>query len=132
MNHVRLFGLLLALAGAACLPAEEIKPAPAAAKSPTFIYVLHLVPRLHDDNAWTDADKQAVGEHFRRLKADTEQGKVIFAGRTLEPGATTFGIVVFEAATPADAEAYANRDPAVVGGVMRVDTHPFALVLQRK
>lgn len=135
MKTARRFSLLAVFLLALCpaVRADDAKPAPTAPAQPaTFIYVLRLVERLHDDNAWTDADKQAVGAHFNRLKEDTARGKVIFAGRTMEDGAHTFGIVVFEAKDQADAETYANADPAVTGGAMRVDTHPFAVVLQRK
>jgi len=53
------------------------------------------------------------------------------AGRTMESGEKTFGLVIFEAANEAAAKTFAESDPAVAAGVMTVDVHPFALVLQR-
>jgi hypothetical protein len=67
-------------------------------KPKQFIYVLHLVPRLHDDKAWTEQDKAALGRHFNRFKAAIESGQLILAGRTEEPGEKTFGIAIFQAA----------------------------------
>jgi uncharacterized protein YciI len=108
------------------LPAEE------PAKPKQFIYILHLVPRLFDDKAWTEADKAAVGRHFNRLKAAAESGEMILAGRTPESGDKTFGIVIFDAKDEAAAKKFMDDDPAVVAGIMTAELHPFALALQRK
>lgn len=108
------------------LPAEE------PAKPKQFIYVLHLVSRLIDDKAWTEADKAAVGRHFNRLKAAAESGEMILAGRTPESGDKTFGIVIFDAKDEAAAKKFMDDDPAVVAGIMTAELHPFALALQRK
>ncbi len=123
--------LLLALLLAAAAPASSADE-PAPAQKNRFIYVLRLVERLHNDTAWTKPDEEAVGRHFRHLKAATESGQVVMAGRTMEPGDKTFGLVIFEADTADAAQAFAESDPAVVAGVMTVEVHPFALVLMRK
>lgn len=101
-------------------------------KPQQFLYVLRLVPRLHDEAAWTDADNAAVSRHFAQLKAATASGRVILAGRTLEPGDRTFGLVIFEARDEADARRFMESDPAVVAGVMTATLHPYAVALQRK
>lgn len=111
--------------------AEGKSAAPAAPKPKQFVYVLKLTPRLHDDAAWTDADKKTVGAHFAHLQAATKERKVILAGRTMEPGSKTFGLVIFEAASEADATAFMNSDPAVAAGVMTATVHPYAVALQR-
>ena len=59
--------------------------------------VLYLASRLHDQQAWSKDDIAAVDQHFNRLKAATDKGQVIFAGRTAESLEKAFGIVVFEA-----------------------------------
>ena len=100
-------------------------------KPKQFIYVLRLVERLHDDKAWTDADKKTVGAHFAHLKAATAEGKVILAGRTLESGDKTFGLVIFEAADEAAAKAFMESDPAIVGKVMTATVHPYQIALSR-
>jgi uncharacterized protein YciI len=101
-------------------------------KPKQFIYVLHLVPRLHDDKAWTEQDKAALGRHFNRFKAAIESGQLILAGRTEEPGEETFGIAIFEAADETAARKFMNEDPAVVGGLMTAELHPFRVALERK
>jgi uncharacterized protein YciI len=105
---------------------------PGAPKPRQWLYVLRLVPRLHADTAWTDADKAAVGRHFTRLQAATQQGRVILAGRTAEPGEKTFGLVVFEAPDEASARTFMAEDPAVVAGVMTAELHPYQVALRRK
>jgi uncharacterized protein YciI len=102
------------------------------AKSRQFIYVLHLVPRLHSDAAWTKEDEMALDRHLARFKHAVETGELIMAGRTMEPGDKTFGIAVFEAADEEAARKFMESDPAVVAGLMTAELHPFAVVLQRK
>jgi uncharacterized protein YciI len=126
---------LLAAIAAPLLPAAETKktppPADAGPKPRQFVYVLKLAPRLHDDNAWTEADKQTVATHFAHLKAATATGKVILAGRTLEPGSRTFGLVIFEDVDEEAARNFMNRDPAVAAKVMSATLHPYQIALQR-
>jgi uncharacterized protein YciI len=103
-----------------------------AAKPKQFVYVLRLVPRLHDDKAWTEADKQAGGRHVARLKEAAERGQVILAGRTNEPGDKTFGLVIFEAADEAAAREFMQGDPTLPAGVMTAELHPYTVALSRK
>ena len=112
-------------------PLAAQTPAPVA-KPKQFIYVLHLVPRLYDDKAWTDADKAAVKGHLATFKAAAQSGQLILAGRTMESGDKTFGIAIFEAADETAARKFMESDPAVAAGVMTAELHPFAVVVQRK
>jgi len=111
------------------LPAQTPEPGK---KPRQFIYVLHLVPRLYSDAAWTNQDKTALDRHLTRFKHAIETGELILAGRTQEPGDKTFGIAVFEASDEAAARAFMENDPAVVAGLMTAELHPFAVALQRK
>src|ERR1700730_16941156 len=86
-------------------PLAAQTPAPVA-KPKQFIYVLHLVPRLYDDKAWTEQDKAAVERHSTRSREATKSGQIILAGRTREPGDKTFGIVIFEASDEAAAQKF--------------------------
>jgi uncharacterized protein YciI len=113
-------------------PAAPAASAAAGPKLKQWVYVLRLIPRLHDDQAWTDADKAAVSRHFAHLSAATKAGQVILAGRTTEPGDRTFGLVVFEAADEAAARTFMASDPSVVEKVMTAELHPYAVALQRK
>lgn len=105
---------------------------PAKAMSrPTFLYVLRLAPNLHQDSGWTDRERGLVGAHFQYLKAATEAGQVLLAGRTNEPLDKTFGLVIFEADDEAAARRFMESDPAVKAGVMLATLHPYAVALKR-
>jgi uncharacterized protein YciI len=110
------------------LAAQESK----ADKPKQFIYVLHLVPRLYADSAWTKEDNAVLERHFARFQEATKSGQLILAGRTSEPGDKTFGIAIFEAADEDAARKFMESDPAVVAGLMTAELHPFAVALERK
>jgi uncharacterized protein len=105
---------------------------PTAGKPKQFIYVLRLMPRLHADSAWTKEDKAVLARHFARFQETTKSGQLILAGRTSEPGDKTFGIAIFEAVDEDAARKFMQEDPAVAGGLMTAELHPFAVALQRK
>jgi uncharacterized protein YciI len=128
MKFARTFLLFVVLLGPALVAAEQKSapaPAPAAPKLKQFIYVLKLVPRLHDDKAWTDADKAVLSRHVANFKSATASGQLMLAGRTLEPGDKTFGIAIFTATDEAAANAFMKADPCVAEGLMTATLHPF-------
>jgi uncharacterized protein len=110
------------------LTAQELK----AAKPKQFIYVLRLVPRLHADSAWTKEDNTVLARHFVRFQEAAKSGQLILAGRTSETGDKTFGIAIFEAPDEDAAKKFMEEDPAVAGGLMTAELHPFAVALERK
>jgi uncharacterized protein YciI len=122
--------ILFALQVVAMSSTESSAQAVAANKQ--YIYVLRLVPRLHDSTAWTDRDNTAVSKHFARLQEATQKGKVILAGRTEESLDKTFGIVVFEAENEENAKHFMQTDPTIVAGVMSATLHPYSVALLRK
>jgi uncharacterized protein YciI len=124
----RYFALLILFAAAPVLLAEN----EGTVKPKQFLYVLRLVPRLHDKKAWTKDDAAAVESHFTRLQQATGSGQVIFVGRTAESDEKTFGLVVFEAADEKAALEFMNSDPAVMAEVMTAELHPFSVILQHK
>ncbi len=126
---MRLLGLLAMLAAATAAASE---PSTTPAPTPQFVYVLKVEPQWHDETKWTDTERTAVSAHFQRLKAETEAGRVILAGKTDEQLDTTFGLVIFEASNAAEAREFMNGDPAVQAGVMRATLHPYRVALQRK
>jgi uncharacterized protein len=115
-----------------CMIVSQSAAEPPKPKAKQFIYVLHLVPRLYSDSAWTKEDEMALDRHLARFKHAIETGELIMAGRTMEPGGKTFGIAIFEAADEEAAQKFMESDPAVVAGLMTAELHPFAVVLQRK
>ena len=110
------------------LPAQESK----SEKPKQFIYVLHLVPRLHADANWMPQDENVLQRHFVRFQEAIKSGQLILAGRTSEPGDKTFGIAIFQAKDEAAARKFMEEDPAVAGGVMTAELHPFTVALERK
>ena len=113
----------------------EKSAAPAGAKAekrPQFLIILRLVPRLHDDKAWTKEDTAAVGAHFRRLQEAAKSGDVILAGRTSEAGDRTMGLVVFEAENETAARIFMEGDPCIVGGQMTGELRPYSVAILRK
>jgi uncharacterized protein len=129
MSHFRFIILLVcAFAIGQLLPAQP----PKAEKPKQFIYVLRLVPRLYSDSNSTKEDKTVLERHLARFQEATKSGQLILAGRTKEPGDKTFGIAIFEAPDEAAARAFMQADPAVAGGLMTAELHPFAVALERK
>jgi uncharacterized protein YciI len=126
------FPLLLALmclcAATGPLNAQSQEPS----KTRQFIYVLRLVPRLYSDSNWTKEDNEVLERHFARFQEATKSGQLILAGRTKEPGDKTFGVAIFEASDEAAARTFMQADPAVAGGLMTAELHPFAVALERK
>ena len=106
-------------------------PADSAPPPQRYIHVLRLVERLHREEAWTQADKDAVSRHFLYLKEATARGQVLLVGRTQEPYERTFGIAIFEAADASAAQRFSHNDPAVIAGVMTCECRPFTVILER-
>jgi len=127
-SHQLIISLVCLFAIVQSLSAQE----PKAAKPKQFIYVLKLVPRLHADSAWTKEDNAALERHFVRFQQAAKSGQLILAGRTSELGDKTFGIAIFEAPDENAARNFMEEDPAVAGGLMTAELHPFAVALQRK
>jgi uncharacterized protein len=96
-----------------------------------YVYVLQVAPQFQQESSWTDAENAVVSRHFERLAQAAKSGQLILAGRTLEPLAATFGLVIFEAASEAAARAFMQSDPAVAAGLMTATLHPYAVALQR-
>jgi uncharacterized protein YciI len=114
-------------------------PAMAAEVMPQWLIVLSLArPELQDPKAWTDGDRAAVDAHFTKLQKMTEEGRVIFFGRTQDTAADgrlvpdTTGLIVFEAPDRAAAERILRDDPAIKAGVMRGKVFSYQIALQRK
>ena len=116
---------------AAPAAAAESQPEAAPAKQ-QFLAILRPAERLRVECAWTMADEEATGRHFRRLQEAAAAGTVILAGRTQESLDLTMGLVIFEAADAAAAKAWAEADPAVQAGVMTVEVRRYQVAVARK
>ena len=94
-------------------------------------YLYRLVPSRPDMlvTGRTEAEAEIVDQHFAYLERLTKQGVVLMAGRTLNMGARTFGIVVFRAESDKEARLLMENDPAVRQRVMLAELFPFGLAL---
>ena len=86
-------------------------------------------PEMLSEGATVEEDA-LVDQHFGYLQALTRQGAVILAGRTLNTDVSSFGIVIFAAASDAEARALMLADPAVRAGIFCADLFPFRVALQ--
>ncbi len=77
----------------------------------------------------TPEEQRQVGQHFAYLQDLCRQGVVHLAGRTLDSGPDSMGIVLFSAGDEAAARALMESDPAVAGGVMQATLHPYGVAL---
>jgi uncharacterized protein YciI len=94
----------------------------------TWIYFIHP-PR--DDFAATmsEAEDEAWGRHWERIKRLYDEGRIILVGPTL--GRVNTGICVFEAPDEAAATAMMNEDPAIAEGFARGELRPMRVSLLR-
>jgi uncharacterized protein YciI len=94
-----------------------------------YLYRIQPVRPAMLSESPTEEESRLTGEHFNYLKDLMEKGQVILAGRTLDTGYDSFGIIIFRAENDADANALVQNDPAVKGRVFRAELHPYRIAL---
>jgi uncharacterized protein len=77
----------------------------------------------------TEHEMQVVDAHFAYVQGLAADGVVLMAGRTVDTGPATWGIVVFAAASRAEAEAVMRGDPAIARGVMAGELFPYRVAV---
>lgn len=77
----------------------------------------------------TPEEQQRVGEHFAYLQDLCRRGVVHLAGRTLDTGPESMGIVLFSAPDEPAARALMEADPAVRHGVFAAVLFPYRVAL---
>jgi uncharacterized protein YciI len=97
----------------------------AALAETAFVCLLRLV-RPEALAEPTPEEEAAIEAHYVRLKEETERGRVLLAGPCVD-GA--FGVLIFRAASLAEARAFVEADPVVLGSVMTAEMHPFRISL---
>jgi len=93
-----------------------------------FIYVLRLIPRLINEEAWTEEDNKIVEEHFSYLQKYQKSGKLILAGRTTLDDEDNFGLVIIKS-SEVEANDMMHNDPAVKKGIMTATLYPYRVAL---
>lgn len=67
--------------------------------------------------------------HLARMESLDAQGRVVLAGPLTDRSGS---LIVIEAESQSEAEAFAREDPYTVGGVFqRVEVHPFLQIFPR-
>jgi len=77
----------------------------------------------------TERERDVIDAHFAHLQKLAADGVVLMAGRTVDTGPATWGIVVFQAASLAEAEAMMRGDPAIAQGVMHCELFPYRVAV---
>ncbi len=90
-------------------------------------YIYKIVP-VDPDQALNPSPETAeiISNHFAYLKEALENGKLFLAGPCVD---AAFGIAIFYADTPEEAQAFMDNDPAVQHNVMRAEYHPYRISL---
>jgi len=96
---------------------------------PQFLYRLQPTRLGMLTGGPTEREAAIIGEHFEYLQRLVADGVVLMAGRTLNNDERTIGIVVFAAASEAEAAALMESDPSVKQGVMNAELFPFGVAL---
>jgi uncharacterized protein len=99
------------------------------ADTPQFLY--RLVPTRPEMlvSGPTEREMRVVDAHFAHLQKLAAEGVVLMAGRTVDTGERTFGLVVFTAPSLAEAELLMRGDPAIAQGVMHGELFPYRVAV---
>lgn len=92
-----------------------------------YLYLIRPVRHGWIDGM-TPAEETIMEAHFQYLQGKLQEGVLLLAGPCLD---RAFGIVLLRASSLSEAEAVMHQDPAVAGGVMTAEIHPFRISLQR-
>jgi uncharacterized protein YciI len=93
-----------------------------------WVYFIHP-PRDDFAATMTDAEQEAWGRHWERIKRLFADGRIILIGPTL--GRVNTGICVFEALDETAALELMNGDPAIAEGFARGELRPIRVSLLR-
>jgi uncharacterized protein len=100
-------------------------------QTPEFIYQLRPTRLAMLTEGPMAEEEAAVDRHFSYLEELTSRGVVLLAGRTIDAGPETVGLVVFRAQDLEEARSIMNGDPAVVAGVMSATLQCFRVALMQ-
>ncbi len=95
-----------------------------------YLYVIRPTRPEMLTGGMTEAEETTIAAHFAYLKSLADKRIVRLAGRTQETGERAFGIIVFTAASPVEAQGLVDEDPAVIRGVMTAELFPFRVAVE--
>ena len=94
----------------------------------TWLYFIHP-PREDFAATMTEAEEEAWGRHWTRIKRLFAEGRIVLVGPTM--GHHNTGICVFEAPDEVAALAFMKEDPTIAEGFARGELRPFRVSLLR-
>ena len=95
-------------------------------------FVIRIQPvRATFVNDATQEESKTMGVHFEYLKKLVAEGKVVLAGPSIN-GEKTFGLIIVEVDTEAEARAILEGDPSYKAGIQIGEVFPFTLALIRE
>jgi uncharacterized protein len=97
-----------------------------AASLPQFLYRIAPTRPAMLTEGPTEREMRIIDAHFARLQRLADDGVVLLAGRTLETGERTFGLV---AESLAAAQAIMREDPAIAEGVMHYELFSYRVAV---
>ncbi len=95
----------------------------------TYLYLIRPTRPDFSPEGMTPQEQRLMGEHWVYLQGLFAEGRLLLTGPCTD-GA--FGIAIFEAGSLEEARQVAANDPAVQGGIMRVEVHPYRVSLLRR
>lgn len=96
---------------------------------PQYLYKIQPTrPEMLIDGG-TDRENSIIAQHFQYLTDLKDAAIVLLAGRTMNTDDTSFGIVIFQAETDAQAREIVDNDPAVRQNVMRAELFPYRIAM---
>lgn len=102
-----------------------------AAEEPTPNMTTYYFGMLLKAEKWTPEvtpESTALqAQHIAHLTAMGKAGRLVIAGPLLDDG-TIRGLVVYKAASLEEAKAWADADPAVKAGRLKVEMHPWLVM----
>jgi uncharacterized protein YciI len=136
MKNLALLALGIFLAGTGAAPLHAQTPAassqPKEAAQPMKTWLIRIIPpRPHFDQDATPAEQALMDQHFAYWKDLNEKGVCLFGGPVLDPRGV-YGILVVRAASEDEARALGNADPAVKGGVIKIEVAEMRVVFVPK
>lgn len=94
-------------------------------------FFIRLVPVNLEVLLKPDAEQAKIMKaHAKHMVDNTKAGKILIAGPSVN-GDRTFGVVIVEVETEAEAKAMLESDPAVANGLMKGEVLPFSLFVMQ-
>ena len=94
-----------------------------------FLYTLRPLRLAMLTEGATPDEQMLAARHWSYSQELLAQGTLIFAGRTLNRDPAAFAFAVIRAPSLEEARAFAEKDPAVAGGVFASEVFPFQPML---